>query len=440
MRRSVFLLLILLLALPAALAARSREEVVRGAEGEKLLLPAVDLQAAQRADEQAVSAGGVAAFAVPLKVDADPWRYGSWRRVDAETLRWRLPIASPGARSLSLAFDRLELPPGARLSFGSPDGARRLEPLSAAELSGRTLWTAPLSGEELVLELSLPLAGLEALELHLFRVHHGYAGFGEPAEEKIGGCHRDLACAEAEEWRPAAAAVGLVTVEGLRFCTGFLVNNTALDGRPLFLTAGHCGINTRTADSVVVMWDYRRARCGGEAGEPGRFFQSGARFLARHEATDIVLLELARRPEAAAGVSFAGWDRGEEETPARTAVIHHPGTDAQRLALDVDRPRRTGYLEDAELPGGPYWRVAWELGSTEGGSSGAPLFDPEGRAIGVLRGGLAACGRREPDWFGRLAAAWEGRGPAQRLRDWLDPAATGALRLDRLAPGKASGK
>lgn len=439
MRRIFFLLLVLGFFFPAAGSARSREEAVRGAEGEKLLLPSVDLAAAMRLDEQKVSAGGVAAFAVPLEVDVDPWRHGRWRRSDGQTLHWLLPISSPGARSLSLAFDRLELPAGSRLLFASADGARRLDSVLPEHLGERkSLWTAPLSGEEMAIELYLPLAGLDKLELHLSRVHHGYAGFGQPLEEKIGGCHRDVACAEAEEWRSAGRSVGLLSIDGTRFCTGFLVNNTALDRRPLLLTAGHCGIGPRSAESVVVMWDYRRAACGGDtAAEPGRIFQSGARFLAHHEASDIVLLELDRAPDPAAKVQWAGWDRGEEETFSRTASIHHPGTDAQRLALDVDRPRRTGYLEDGENAAGAYWRVSWELGSTEGGSSGAPLFDGEHRAIGVLRGGHAACSaRREPDWFGRLAAAWDGRGPSQRLRDWLDPAGTGATRLDRLLPKK----
>ena len=33
----------------------------------------------------------------------------------------------------------------------------------------------------------------------------------------------------------------------------------------------------------------------------------------------------------------------------------------------------------------------WELGVTEGGSSGSPLFDQNGRIIGQLFGGTATC-------------------------------------------------
>ena len=39
-----------------------------------------------------------------------------------------------------------------------------------------------------------------------------------------------------------------------------------------------------------------------------------------------------------------------------------------------------------------WWIRGWDIGSTEGGSSGAPLFNAGQRVIGLLSGGIARCG------------------------------------------------
>jgi hypothetical protein len=63
------------------------------------------------------------------------------------------------------------------------------------------------------------------------------------------------------------------------------------------------------------------------------------------------------------------------------------------------------------------------------------LLNQDQRITGVLSGGLAACGVNEPDWYGRLARAWDGPVPSERLRDWLDPAGTGATTTGRARQG-----
>ncbi|MEC8422502.1 MAG: hypothetical protein VX000_01930, partial [Myxococcota bacterium] len=74
-------------------------------------------------------------------------------------------------------------------------------------------------------------------------------------------------------------------------------------------------------------------------------------------------------------------------------------------------------------------------GTTEGGSSGSPLFSEEHRVVGVLTGGQAACGNDASDWYGRLAYAWEdGSSSNRRLKDWLDPDDRGDETIDTLAP------
>ena len=74
--------------------------------------------------------------------------------------------------------------------------------------------------------------------------------------------------------------------------------------------------------------------------------------------------------------------------------------------------------------------VIWDRGTTEGGSSGSPLFDQNKRVIGQLHGGVGQC-TNVNDWYGRLSTSWQGGGTSgSRLADFLDSLSTGAMTLD----------
>ncbi len=455
MHRPAIVLTLLLFAISSAQPASgdpaeggergSRQSVFRGLE--PLILPAVDAEQIILADERRAAAGEVPHYAAPIDVAIDPFgEEGSWDVLPGGMARWRLWLASPGALSLNLAFTRFRMPEGGSLEMVLP-GGRRVGPWTELDNEDHgQLWTPPMPTDDLALELRLPIDEVENLELELASVHHGYAGFGETGP-RSGDCHRDVACSEAEPWADQARSVALLSVEGRSFCTGFLVNNTALDGRPFLITAGHCGVTPRNAPSVVVLWNYQSRVC--DDGEPGgdvleqaretvpdfqtvSDFQTGAIWRAAHRATDTLLLELDD-PPAPFGVYFAGWDRSLAD-PARSTAVHHPGADLKRISFDFDSATTTPHLEAERGEPGTHIRVAsWDMGSTEGGSSGAPLFNEDGRAVGLLHGGYAACGDAQADWFGRFSAAWTGDGrPRARLSDWLDPLATGTLTLDGL--------
>ncbi len=436
MHRSFPILALLLLAIAAGPAlADDRSATSDTGRIEPHVLPALDVEAALLADERRAVAGEVPHYALPVEVAIDPWGdAGSWQVLANGEARWRLRLVSPGALSINLAFNAFRLPPGARLELISAAG-HRVGPFTARDNEDHgQLWTPPVPAGDLMLELRLPIDEIDALELELARVHQGYAGFGERGP-RAGSCHRDVACPEAEPWADAARSVALISVAGVRFCTGFLVNNTALDGRPLMITAGHCGVTRDNAPSVVVLWNHQRESCGGEAaGLPVdlRQFQTGAIWRAAYRPTDTLLLELDDSPEAF-GIYYAGWDRSPAD-PARSTAIHHPNTGAKRISFDFDQAATTAHLRAEPWPGGNHLRIGeWDLGSTEGGSSGAPLFNGDRRVVGQLRGGYAACGEPRADWFGRLSAAWAGHGrPGGRLSDWLDPLDTGAMTLDGL--------
>lgn len=402
-----------------------------------LVLPGVDRNEIRRQDEERVARGEVPHYAVALDADVDPWRHGGWELETRGIARWRLRVRSPGARSLNLAFDRYRMPPGGTLRLAAAD--RRHHPLSFTHRDNEAhgeLWTPPILSDELLLEVRVPVDRLDELELHLATAQHGYAGFGEP-EPKSGDCNVNVACQDGEGWSEVARAVGLVSIEGVRFCTGFLVNNTALDGRPFFLTANHCGITRANAASVVVMWNHQSPTCAASEVEaavevPGAF-QTGAVLRAVVRRTDLTLLELDDVPDPAFDVFYAGWDR-RPLAPGSTVTIHHPNTDMKKIAFDFDQTTVTPHLRDEAADWGAHLRIGgWEVGTTEGGSSGAPLFNQDRRVVGQLRGGYAACGNRRADWFGRLAEAWIGSGrPDARISNWLDPLASDAQVLDGL--------
>lgn len=392
-----------------------------------VLTPPNDSQI-RAADERRAGQGRVSHFAATLDIGLTPWDDAQWQ-LRGDRASWRVRVTSPGALSLSLAFGRFQLPEGGLLILESSEGERLVFDRSDNEAHGQ-LWTPPLPGDELLVELTVPVEGLADTDFELTQAHHGYAGFGEPIP-RAGGCHRDVACSEGEAWSDAARGVALVSIAGVRFCSGFLVNNTALDGRPFFITARHCGIDEATAPSVVVMWNHRRPRClDGEPGpEVSGGFQTGAVLRASVRASDTVLLELD--DPAPLKAFFAGWDRGDE-APRQSVVIHHPNTGPQRISLDFDPAVTTFHLRDESHPRGNHLRVGdWESGSTEGGSSGAPLFNQDRRVVGQLHGGWAGCGNTEADWFGRFGSAWTGNGrPGGRLSDWLDPIGSDATVLD----------
>ncbi len=76
------------------------------------------------------------------------------------------------------------------------------------------------------------------------------------------------------------------------------------------------------------------------------------------------------------------------------------------------------------------------MGTTEPGSSGSGLWDPESQLlIGTLSGGVAACGLLEFDCNGMFAVAWDrGASASERLQDWLDPDNEGPLTVEGANP------
>lgn len=411
----------------------------RGADRVSVTLP----PAAELAAEDAARAaeGLPWRYALPQAVRLSPARDGRWEPAVDGGRRWSLEIASPGAQSLNLGFTTYWLPRGAVLSLrGAGTTAAPLVFDDGDNADHGELWTPVVPGDRLTLELFVPEGATPAPLLELGSINAGYRGFGatlpgEAEDLKSGACNIDVVCPQGDAWRAEIASVGLISVSGSYICSGAMVNNTSGDGRPYFLTANHCVISGTTAASVVVYWNFQSPVCGQHGGGSLAQFTSGSFMRASWPGSDFRLLELDELPDPAFGVTYAGWNRGTE-LPTSAVGIHQPDTDEKSISFENDPLRLTAYTSTAEPGDGTHLRVVdWDLGTTEPGSSGSPLFDQDHLVVGQLHGGYAACGNNESDWYGWFASSWDGGGTTEtRLMDWLDPGATGAVTVPLLAP------
>ena len=404
--------------------------------------PPIDVQGALAAVRLASMAGGPGGgpvpFAEPFTVDVSPVGYGRWEAAsDGETAVWRLRVVSEGAVSLNLGFARYRMPPGGRLRVHTLDGAEVLGPYTDADNEAHgELWTPVLPGGDAVIEVAVPVDRIGELDLGLASVNRGFRDLVSIASPSHSGCQVDVACSDGDGYRDQIRSVGHYSVSGTFQCSGALANNTAEDGKPYFLTAAHCFIDaSRQVASVVVYWNYQRPACG--SGDATRSdSQSGAVLRVERRDADIVLLELDDDPDPDHELYLAGWDSGSSAPPSAVG-IHHPRVHYKSISTESDALTRTSYFNDAPAANGSYWRVSeWDTGGMEVGSSGSPLFGPNKRIVGVLRGGDEACGGDRSSWYGALTAAWTSSdgSSARQLSDWLDPGGTGAASRDGMDP------
>ena len=405
-----------------------------------LRVPALDRQTLAAEDVVRAANGQPARFAVSNTVRVSPATHGTWERLDATWSLWRLRIEAPGADHVNLGFRNFHMPGDARMQFYSADYQHVQRAFDAADHQPTgQLWTPIVRGDRVVCELYVRTAQRDLAQLDLVHVGSGYRFFGAgPTAVRTvltdgsGSCNVDVNCPQGLAWKNESAAVAAVSVGGSLFCCGCMINNTAQDGRNFFLTAKHCGIHPGTAPSLVCYWNYDAVSCG-NSNAPLNQFTIGATWRAAHGASDFTLVELNSTPNPAWGVTYAGWNRAPNDASSAVA-IHHPNGDAKKISFEYQATETTLYSSTTPTPNGTHVRVVdWDLGTTEGGSSGSPLFDQHHRIIGQLHGGFAACGNDLSDWYGRFYTSWTGGGTdSSRLSNWLDPLHTGQLTLDTL--------
>jgi|TARA_R100000306_G_scaffold12304_3_gene14813 uncharacterized protein (DUF2249 family) len=394
-----------------------------------------------------------------------PWRYGIKRNLKINIHEeghvtelengdkiWRVAIKSPNAINLSINFEQFYIPNGSKLFLYNDDGSDILMPLSNEQnRDNQQLGSWFVNGDIIRVEYYEPVSVNEQVLLNIGSIIHGYrmSRVDEYVEENrglddSGDCNYDVNCSIGEDFDIQKdilkKTVALLNLGNGYLCSSVLVNNTNNDKTPYLLTGNHCLDNSDPAFwSIRFNWMSPSPVCGESDQSPGiqtNFTMSGAALKANNDLSDFALVELYNEVPSSWDVAFAGWDI-TDELPQFEVGIHHPNGDIMKVCRDDSGAvHETANGKEVWLIGGisAGQGNGWEIGTTESGSSGSPLFNQKGHIIGQLYAGNASCegleGNNEYDIYGRFAVSWDaGASPDKRLKEWLDPLNTGQTEL-----------
>jgi len=409
---------------------------------DKIELPSFDLQKLIEEDkENDIKGGKPWRFGYEHTVDIGMQNHGEWKNLSDGSRYWITNVSSEGAKTLNFIFDEFYIPEGGKLYFYNKERTDLLGAYTHTQNREDMLFGSWLvDGDNVYIEYFEPSNKIGQGKLHISKAIHGYRSVNDFKNNhknlnSSGACNLDVDCTIGTDFDPLKdelkKSVGMIVL-GSGFCTGSLVNNTNNDQSPYFLTADHCLGGNVGSWAFRFNWRSPNPVCASNTNsQNGAFDQtaSGAVIRANNQASDFALLEITAPLPSSWDLVWNGWDVSTD-VASYTVGIHHPSGDIMKVCRDDDSP------QSIAANGQNLWLInEWETGVTEPGSSGSPLFNQDGRVIGVLTAGAAACNgtvnNGEFDVYGRLNHAWNnGSSSSTRLRDWLDPNNSGITTLD----------
>lgn len=385
-----------------------------------------------------------------------PWRFGynnftnlnltnsgSWFELDNGDRIWFLKITCEQALSVNLTFKNTEIPQGNELYVFNEKRDFILGKFIQGHIYNGQLGTELVPGNTVIVEYYVKQGNSEG-KIELGTVTHGYrtaSEFQEKAFGSSGACNMNVNCADGLPWQQERNSAVMLVSGSNGFCSGALINNTLNDGKPYVLTANHCYSDPT---NWIFRFNWQASACNNPAASPSFQSLSGAVLRSRRTPSDFCLVEITGGLQAntvplSYNPYFSGWSNSDI-APTTTVSIHHPAGDIKKISFDDAPAVSSQGMGSTEA--NSTWTVEWDRNTTtEGGSSGSPLFDQNHRIIGQLWGGGASCSNlSSPDYYGRLHSSWEpaNSNSTNQLKFWLDPNNSGAEFIDGYDPSNAT--
>lgn len=395
-----------------------------------------------------------------IPVDYTLHNSGTWQQLSDGSQLWRLKITVTNSRAVGLYFKKFWLPENAKVYVYSENKEQVLGAFTSENNSAAEFAIQPIKGETLIIEYFQPAGVAEMATIELENVsfiHRGIESmsFGISRDASSfgdsGNCQININCSEGNNWQDEKrSVVKIILVIGgsLGLCSGGLLNNTAQNCDPIILTADHCGDGSSAANrnQWIFYFNFEAPGCNNPSSATSLDNQTltGCTLLSRSgnaldSGSDFFLVKANSAVPQNFNPYYAGWDR-RSNTFSGGVAISHPSGDIKKIATQSG----SSILTDQNGGNtGTMWYIEWQatangFSTLEGGSSGSPFFDNNGRVRGDASAVLLAntpIGCDNPDnpaIYGSLWYSWDRNGTAAsiRLKNWLDPSNSNVNTLD----------
>ena len=389
-------------------------------------------------------------FALPVNCNISPKSTGKWQILANGDKLWKVSIESENCKAWILWFDDYKLPKGSKLFIYTQDGKHIKG--AYADYNNKTnmkLTVGPVSGSKIIVEYYEPKSVLQTGDFIISKAFYVYKAnentpgvmLGDPAYMTSLPCMININCPEGinyQNQKKGVVKILLAGDNGYYYCSGSLVNNTKKDSTPYILSAFHCEHEYTVAnyDNYIFFFEWETPNCTLPLVEPESKTIDGCTKIAGREESDFILYKLKDKIPKTFGVYYNGWNKSDTKQAASSVMIHHPYGDVKKISLDNAPPivwnNSINWNNGVITPAKHHLRVGLDKGASQGGSSGAPLFDEKGRIIGQLNGGTSDC-MLSTLFYGRFSKSWNDiNDPTARLMDWLDPLNIGQDTLNGL--------